>query len=373
MTYEGARSITGPFLAVLGASGTVVGLVAGGGELLGYLVRFASGRWSDETRRYWGIAYVGYAINLLAVPLLALAGTWGVAAGLMLAERLGKGVRTPARDVLLSSAAEEVGSGWGFGLHEAMDQTGAVVGPLALAFVAARTRRLPDGVRTPFGNTRGPLPPDAHGRVAHLPHARTRPVGGAADSLPAASRGRSGSTWWRPGWSPSASTDFPLIAYHLHRRGVLGAGAIPISYAAAMLTSAVAALGFGRWFDRVGVVALVPATLLVAGFAPLAFLGGPVLAFIGIALWGVGMGAHESVMRAAVSDMAPDDRRGSAFGTFNAVFGVCWFAGSAVLGILYDYSVRALVVVSVVAQIAALPFLFAAAKGSTRASQGARS
>ncbi len=140
-----------------------------------------------------------------------------------------------------------------------------------------------------------------------------------------------------------------------------------------MLTSAVAALGFGRWFDRVGVVALVPATLLVAGFAPLAFLGGPVLAFIGIALWGVGMGAHESVMRAAVSDMAPDDRRGSAFGTFNAVFGVCWFAGSAVLGILYDHSVRALVVVSVVAQIAALPFLFAAAKGSTRASQGARS
>jgi len=362
MTYEGARSITGPFLAVLGASGTVVGFVAGGGELLGYLVRYVSGRWSDQTRRYWGIAYAGYAINLLAVPLLALAGSWSAATWLMLAERLGKGLRTPARDVLLSSAAEEVGSGWGFGLHEAMDQIGAMAGPLALAFIVGSA----GGYRTGFAWLAIPailsLLVLAAAWVTYRRPASIRPTPPPA---PSQALGRPFLLYVvAAGLVALGFADFPLIAYHLQRQGVMGAGAIPISYAMAMATSAVAALGFGRWFDRVGVIALVPATLLVAAFAPLAFLGGPVLAFTGIALWGIGMGAHESVMRAAVTEMASHDRRGTAFGTFNAVFGVCWFAGSGLLGALYDHSVRALVVFSVTAQLAALPFLVATARRS---------
>lgn len=362
MTYEGARSITGPFLAVLGASGTLVGFVAGGGELLGYLVRYVSGRWSDQTRRYWGIAYAGYAINLLAVPLLALAGSWSAAAWLMLAERLGKGLRAPARDVLLSGAAEEVGSGWGFGMHEAMDQIGAMAGPLALAFIVGSA----GDYRTGFAWLA--IPAILALLVLAAAWVTYRKPGSAPPTPPPASPQAPG----RPfrlylvavGLVAVGFADFPLIAYHLQRQGVLGAGTIPISYSIAMATSGVAALGFGRWFDRVGVIALVPATILVAAFAPLAFLGGPVLAFTGIALWGIGMGAHESVMRAAVTQMAPHDRRGTAFGTFNAVFGVCWFAGSGLLGVLYDHSVTALVVVSVAAQLAALPFLVAIARQS---------
>jgi Major Facilitator Superfamily len=132
-TYEGARSITGPFLALLGASATAVGVVAGFGELIGYALRLASGYFADKTRQYWAIVFLGYAMNLLAVPLLAFAGHWEMAAVLMVAERMGKAVRTPARDVMLSCASDQIGRGWGFGLHEALDQIGAVLGPLVVA------------------------------------------------------------------------------------------------------------------------------------------------------------------------------------------------------------------------------------------------
>jgi MFS-type transporter involved in bile tolerance (Atg22 family) len=130
MTYEGARSITGPFLGTLGASGAVVGFVSGLGELAGYALRLVSGYLSDRTRRYWLLTFTGYTVNLLAVPLLALAGHWLLASTLIVVERLGKAIRTPARDAMLSHATRQMGHGWGFGLHEAMDQIGAVLGPL---------------------------------------------------------------------------------------------------------------------------------------------------------------------------------------------------------------------------------------------------
>lgn len=118
MTYEGARSITGPYLAVLGASGTVVGLVAGFGELVGYGLRLASGYLSDRTGQYWSFTILGYAINLLAVPLLALADRRDLAVVLIVAERAGRAIRTPARDAMLSHAGGQTGLGWGFGLKE---------------------------------------------------------------------------------------------------------------------------------------------------------------------------------------------------------------------------------------------------------------
>ena len=131
--YEGARSISGPFLGTLQASAMVVGVVAGLGEFIGYALRLGSGYLADRTGKYWPITFVGYALNLFAVPLLALAGRWEIAALLLLLERLGKAVRTPARDAMLSHAATQVGRGWGFGFHEAMDQIGAVSGPLMVA------------------------------------------------------------------------------------------------------------------------------------------------------------------------------------------------------------------------------------------------
>jgi hypothetical protein len=147
-TYEGSRSIIGPYLATLQATGTIVGVVTGLGELLGYSLRLVSGRWADATGRYWPITIFGYVVQMAAVPALALTGSWPAAAALIILERVGKAIRNPPRDVMLSHAGKQVGGyGWAFGLHEALDQFGAMFGPLAVAAVlrtaAAIARRSP--------------------------------------------------------------------------------------------------------------------------------------------------------------------------------------------------------------------------------------
>jgi MFS family permease len=365
MTYEGARSITGPFLAVLGASGTAVGVVAGLGELLGYALRLASGYLADRTRQYWAITLLGYGVNVLAVPLLALAGRWEVAAGLMIAERVGKAIRTPARDVMLSQATHRIGHGWGFGLHEALDQIGAVAGPLlaalvltwraggypsafaallapallTLAVLTAAWRLFPDPRRFEGATAAEPAVPD------RLPTSLRVYV--AASALIAA-----------------GFADFPLVAYHLGRHQVFPPGGIPVLYAWAMGVDAIAALLFGRWFDRWGLKVLMGAALLSALFAPLVFLGGPWTAVVGISLWGIGMGAQESILRATIAGMVPPARRGTAYGLFNASYGIAWFLGSAAMGKLYDVSLGGLVAFSVASQMAALPLLWAVARGT---------
>jgi predicted MFS family arabinose efflux permease len=356
MTYEGARSITGPYLAVLGASGAAVGLVAGGGELIGYGLRLVSGIVADRTGWYWALTLAGFALNLLAVPLLALTGRWEWAAALMIAERLGKAVRTPARDAMLSHATREVGHGWGFGLHEALDQIGAVLGPLTVATVLLIS---PGGYRSGFAVLLVPALAAlglllAAWRLYPQPRHfedHDGPRTADAERLPRA-------FWIYIGavaLVAAGYADFPLIAYHFGRRGVLSPTWIPLSYALAMGVDALAALLFGALFDRRGFLVLVGAVVLSSLFAPLVFWGSSATALVGMALWGVGMGAQESIMRAAVAGMVAPDRRGSAYGVLNACYGVAWFLGSALMGLLYDVSLTALVAFSVIAQLAAIP------------------
>ncbi len=357
LTYEGARSITGPFLAVLGASGAVVGVVAGFGELVGYGLRLLSGYVTDRTRRYWTITLLGYAVNLLAVPLLALAGSWEVAAVLIIAERMGKAIRVPARDAMLSHATSQVGHGWGFGLHEALDQIGAVLGPLLMAAVLAFRESYQMGFAV--------LIVPALLALTLLLVARARfptPREFEVETSPRLEHGR---RFPRSFWLYLAAVslvalgyaDFPLIAYHFKQAAVVPDTWIPIFYAVAMGVDALAALLFGRLFDRFGLPVLAGAVLLAAPFAALAFLGSFEVALIGMALWGVGMGAQESIMRAVIPTMVQADRRGTAYGFFNAGFGLFWFIGSVTMGVLYDVSLTALIVVSVVAQLAAVPVL----------------
>src|SRR6266508_4691709 len=280
MTYEGARSITGPYLAVLGASATVVGLVAGFGELIGYGLRLVSGYLSDRTGRYWAITLVGYAANMLAVPLLALAGNWEIAALLIVAERTGKAIRTPARDAMLSHATSEIGRGWGFGLHEAMDQIGAVLGPLIVAAVLYVRGDYQTGfvlLLIPALLALGVL---VAARLIY-PHPGELEV-----DIPAPStRGFSRVFWLylaAVGLIAAGYADFPLIAYHFEKAATVSASWIPIFYAIAMGVDALAALVFGRLFDRFGLTILVVVALLSALFAPLVFLGGFALALLGM-------------------------------------------------------------------------------------------
>jgi MFS family permease len=367
MTYEGARSITGPYLAALGASGAAVGIVAGLGELLGYGLRLASGYVADRSRRYWMITMIGYGLNLAAVPLLALTGRWELAAGLMIAERVGKAIRTPARDAMLSHATHEVGHGWGFGLHEALDQVGAVLGPLTVAAVLFGG----GGYRLGFGILLVPALL-ALGVLAAAWRLYPRPRDLEVSTLETAdSRGFPRAFWLYLAAAAAIAAgyaDFPLIAYHFGKRSIVAPDWIPVFYAIAMGVDALAALLFGRLFDRHGLSVLIASTLLSAMFAPLAFLGGSYLALLGIALWGIGMGAQESILRAAIAGMIPAERRGSAYGLFNAGYGLAWFLGSALMGFLYDVSLAGLIAFSALAQLAAIPLLIAVGRRSPRVS-----
>ncbi|MBI4338914.1 MAG: MFS transporter [Chloroflexi bacterium] len=348
MTYEGARSSMGPFLALLGASATAVGVAAGFAEFLGYALRFITGHLADRTKQYWLLTILGYSINLFAVPLLALAGNWQIAVGLMMAERIGKAIRSPAKDAMLSHAARQVGAGWGFGLHEAMDQTGAVLGPLVVAALVA--------IRGEYRVGFAVLLIPAALALATLLIARfsyPRPSELEPAARPLESKGLPRVFWLYLGIAALVAAgyaDFPLIAFHFKTAAVASDAAIPLFYALAMGVDAVAALVFGRLFDRGGIPVLAIAVLLSAAFAPLVFLGGFGLALAGVALWGVGMGAQESIVRAAIADMVPAERRGAAYGTFNSAFGIAWFLGSATMGILYDLSVPLLVAFSVALQ-----------------------
>lgn len=356
MTYEAARSITGPFLALLGASATVVGVVAGLGELIGYTLRLVSGHLADRTGRYWAVTVSGYCLNLLAVPLLALAGNWQFAVVLMFLERAGKAMRSPPRDAMLSFAGHRMGRGWGFALHEAMDQTGATVGPLIVAGVLY----LRNDYHLSFAVLLLPalisLGVLLTARAAYPPPRELEPVSVDLDA-----HGFAPPFWLYVAAAACIAAgfaDYPLIAYHFGKTESMPKEWIPVLYAMAMAVDGAAALVFGWLYDRKGMTVLLGAAAVAVPVAPLVFLGGFGAAVAGAVLWGIGMGAQESVMKAAVAAMSPSQRRGTAFGLFNMSFGVFWFLGSALMGFLYDVSIPALVAFSIIAQLAALPLIY---------------
>lgn len=362
-TYEGSRSIIGPYLALLGASAAAVGIITGFGELLGYGLRLVSGRLSDQTGHYWPITIFGYVIQMASVPLLALAGNWQMAAVLIVLERVGKATRNPPRDVMLSHAAKEMGYGWAFGVHEALDQSGALFGPLVVAAVLAFRGQyqiafvallVPAVITVSLVLVARWLYPRPEEMEATPPNVN-------ATGLP------------RVFWVYLAGAvlvaagfaDFPLIAFHFGKASTVPSIWIPIFYSIAMGVSGIGSLVFGRLFDRFGIAVLIPLTLLSALFAPLVFLGGFWAALIGMALWGLGMGVHESIIPAAVAPMVPPQRRASAYGLFTGGYGVFWFLGSALIGILYGISLPALIAFSVLAEIAAIPLFFLVSRQSS--------
>lgn len=361
VVYEGARSISGPFLSELGASALIVGAVSGFGELLGYALRLVSGRAADKTKAYWTITIVGYFINLLAVPALAFANHWQVAACLLIAERTGKAIRTPARDVMLSAAGDQLGSGFAFGLHRALDQIGAIVGPLVVALAVY----VQHGPRAAFIVLAIP----AIAALAFLFVARflyPSPGDLAIDTPGVQATGLTRSFWIYLAAASlvgAGTIDFPLIAYHFKQVALVREAWIPVFYSVAMGTDAVAGLILGRIFDRAGVALLAVVSFLTAFIAPAVFLtSGAFWPLVGVAVWGVGMGAQGSIMRAVIAGLVPSERRGSAYGLFGLVYGVCWFLGSLALGFLYERSMWWLVVFSSVAQILAVPLFLLVGK-----------
>jgi MFS family permease len=349
MTYEAARSISGPYLNILGVSGAVVGWVAGLGELLGYGLRIVSGYLSDKTRKYWTITIIGYILNLFSGPLLAFAGYWQLAVIFMISERIGKAIRTPARDAMLSYGAKEMGRGWGFGLHEAMDQTGATLGPLLVSAVLFYRHQ---SYHAAFLILAVP----AIIAITILLFARShypKPQDLEIENTVIKIQGYPKLFWLyllAVIFIAAGYADFPLIAYHFKKTALMKDATIPILYAIAMAADGIAALFLGKLFDKWGMKTMVVVTSISLFFAPMVFLGGFQWAIAGMIVWGIGMGAQESVLKAAVAELIPAYKRGAAFGLFNTGFGVFWFFGSLALGYLYDVSLTGLIVFSVATQ-----------------------
>lgn len=356
MTYEGARAITGPYLALLGASGIVVGVVSGLGEMIGYVIRFVSGYISDRIRAYWSVTFIGYAINLLAVPFLALTNQWPTAATLIILERFGRAIRSPSRDAMLSYATHATGRGWGFGLHEALDQIGAIIGPLFVALILYFKNSYSLG----FAFLLFPAL-CALGLLIFAYRLYPRPEELEVAQQDVKVEGFNHSYWLcviAVCFVAAGFIDFPLIAFHLEQHKIISDLWIPILYALAMGVDGLAALLLGRWFDRQGIVALLFATACSAFAAPFAFWGNLTGIVFGMVLWGIGMGALESLVRAVVAHLVGRNQRATAFGLLHLWFGIFWFAGSALTGYLYDHSLTGLVIFSVIAQLAALPFFW---------------
>ncbi|OFW67774.1 MAG: hypothetical protein A2Z12_07565 [Actinobacteria bacterium RBG_16_68_21] len=349
ISYEGARSILGPFLLTIGASAAVVGLISGVGEFVGFALRVVTGRIADRTGAYWTMTIGGYVLTVAAVPLLGLVGRVDLALALVVAERLGKAVRSPARDTLIAAASEPLGRGLGFGLHEAIDQMGAVIGPLLLAWALAVRS---GDYRFAFGIL---AIPGVLVVVALVALRRIAPVPQRQTAALVEQKGRVGRArkylvfvfLSAVGFAP-----FPLIAFHLTDRAILSDAMIPVVFAVAMAVDAGVALVTGRAYDRRGLGVLLTLPLLSIGILA-AFSSTLALIWAGAMAWGAVMGIQESTLRAAVGDLSDPGGRATAYGVFNAVYGLALMGGGAALGLLYEISIPLMVIFVMVAQGAA--------------------
>lgn len=361
IVYEGARGVTGPYLALLGASASVVGLVGGLGEFIGYALRLFSGFMADRTKAYWLFTFIGYGL-LVSIPLLSFAQSWQIAVLLILLERAGKAFRSPARDTILSYATKEVGRGFGFGLHEALDQIGAIVGPLIFSAILFAGGNYRSGfsvlwipammVPVVLCIARNRLPHPEKLEIAHESGSKNNTLFSKTFVL------YSLFTFF----AVAGFANFPLIAYHLKMKTIVGDAQIPALFALAMGVDALTALIIGKTYDRMGLKILIIVPLLSFFIPLLAFSDMLVGVIIGTILWGIVLGIHETIMRAAVADLTDINRRGSAYGIFNTLYGLSWLLGGTLMGMLYEHSVYTLMLLAALFEVVSIPLFLMLAK-----------
>lgn len=381
MTHEGASSIRGAYLSLLGASAATIGFISGLGELIGYSMRYVFGKLTDKSKQYWPMTIAGYVLDIIAVPALALVGEhgWIAACVLLVIQRMGKAIKKPAKDTIMSFAASQEGVGKSFGIQEVLDQIGAFIGPVLLYLVMLfKTEGTTFEIySTCFAVLAIPgaitliLLIVTRCKFPNPEHFEPEPK----EYVPFKIKKEfilyiAGISLFAFGF-----IDYSIIIMHVSRTyshlasglsetsALVSTGSLPLLYAGAMLVDAVAALFFGMMYDKNGVKALVWSTVISAPFAVFVFAFDSVpMLLIGVALWGVGMGAQESILKAAVTSMVPKASRATGYGVFECSFGAFWFLGSWLMGVLYDVSIPAMIAVSVIAQLAALPLYIGSSK-----------
>lgn len=354
ITYEGARGITGPYLNLLGAGAIAIGLVAGLGEFVGYALRLISGYLADRTEGYWSLTILGYGL-ILSIPILAFVENWQLAAMLIILERMGKAIRSPARDAILSHATKLVGRGLGFGIHEALDQVGAIIGPLIFSAVFLLKGGYRDGFNILW------LP--ALLTLAILLVAKMKaPMPTRFEIQGKTDEDTLSKTFWLYSFfillSVAGFPSFLLISYHFKAQAVISDIQIPIFYAIAMGVDALAALIIGKTYDKVGLKSLITIPLFTIFIPIFSFSHSYIYGLVGIILWGVVMGIHETIMRAAIADLTPIKRRGIAYGIFNATYGIAWLLGAPIMGLLYDFGISYLIGFVALLESISIPVFF---------------
>jgi MFS family permease len=364
-TYEGGASINGPFLGSLGASAAAISIIAGLGEFLGYSLRSVSGYIADKTGKHWPVTFIGYSINLLAVPAMSLTNTWQVAAALILAERIGRAIRKPTVEAMLSYSTDKVGAGWVYAVNTALDETGATIGPLLIA-LALFFKGSP---RTAYALLLIPsllaLVSLAVARITFPLPSRLDEAGEKKTLKP---RTFTASYWLymiAGALFAAGLMSFEFVSFHLASSGIVTQQWIPIFLAISTGMGVAASLVMGRLYDRIGISVVVTAVCLSALFSPLIFLGGFWVALAGMLLWGIGYATQDTLLKALIAGVLPEGRRNFAFGAFYLGYGGGWLAGSVMAGLLYEHSRIALIVFSVAVQLASAPFFIMGARAQS--------
>jgi MFS family permease len=352
ITYEGGASINGPFMASLGAGAAVVSITAGVGEFLGYALRSVAGYLADKTGKYWLITFIGYGINLFAVPAMALAGNWQIAAGLILAERIGRAMRKPTVEAMLSYTTGELGKGWVYAVNTALDEIGATIGPLFIALVLLLNGDYRAGYALLLISALLALASVVVARIvfplpSHLEAGRTARATGFTQS------------YWlymvAGALFAAGLMSFELISYHLSTTKTVGDHWIPLFLAISTAFGVIASLVLGKLYDQVGLPVVLVAVVLSALFSPFVFLGGFYLVLLGMLLWGIGYATQDTLLKAIVAGVLPGGQRNLAFGLYYAGYGVGWLVGSVATGLLYEQSRLALIVFAIAIPLASLP------------------
>jgi predicted MFS family arabinose efflux permease len=354
-TYEGGASINGQFLASLGASAAAISIIAGAGEFLGYSLRSLAGWTADKTGKHWPVTFVGFAINLFAVPAMALAGNWQIAGVLILAERIGRAIRKPTVEAMLSYSAGQLGTGWVYALNTALDETGATIGPLLIAFALYRHASYRTGyslllvsallafVALIVARIQFPVPSELEQNERAVKAERFTPAFWLY-MIAAACFG-------------AGLMSFEFIAFHFANRHTVSEQWIPVFLGISTGFGVLANLALGRLYDRAGISTVVGAVFLSALFSPFVFLGDFGVALVGMLLWGIAYATQDTLFKALVADRLPEGRRNFAFGIFYTGYGGGWLIGSIAIGLLYHVSTVAVIAFSMAVQLGAIPLL----------------
>ncbi len=364
-TYEGGGSLNGTFLASLGASAAAISVIAGLGEFLGYSLRSVSGYLADRTGKHWPITFIGYTVNLLAVPAMALAPSWQAAATLVLAERIGRALRKPTVEAMLSYTTSKHGKGWVYAVNTALDETGATLGPLLMSLVLYRGAGFHIGYSLLLAPALLAIACLVAAKVIFPLPSKLEEGGASTASAPGFTR-----AYWlymtAGACFAAGLMSFELISFHLSASGTATQHWIPLFLAIATAFAVAASLILGKLYDRVDIRAVVIGVVVTAAFPPLVFLGGPWVALFGLMLWGVGYATQDTLLKALIASVLPEKRRNLAFGIFYLGYGGGWLLGSVVTGLLYDRTRIGLIGFAMGTLLTSVPFFMLGAKASKR-------